>query len=85
MMFRRRDPDARVVSIERPQEATLEQLWQMAEQAGRIEVDHDFKTSKYRVQIMFDNSAGSRIYATGIAEQIRPALCRALDEVARLW
>lgn len=56
-------------------------LWREAERIGRVEVDHDFHTSEYRVRIRFDRTrSGSTVWATGISPIIEQAMGLALHE-----
>lgn len=56
-------------------------LWREAEGIGRIEVDHDMRTSGYRVRIRFERvGSGSTVWATGINPIIEQAIGLALHE-----
>lgn len=71
--------------VELLQAQTLDQLWNEAEQLGRIEVDHRIGSKgSYRVQIMFTRPSGSTIYAEGNDTNIAFALGKAINEAREL-
>ena len=78
-MFNLTKQDAHVVT-----QQTLDALWNKAEQLGRVNVDHPLFNLDYRVEIMFENRSGSRIYARGQARRIHDALESAIKEAISL-
>ena len=63
---------------------TLDELWNEAEQLGRIQVDHAVFEKDYRVRIMFTRKSGTTVWAEFRDRNIAFAVAGAINEAREM-
>lgn len=65
-------------------EITLDQQWRIAENLGRVEIDHPLLGREYRARIRFKRRTGTTIWAEGTHTDVVVALGIAINEAREM-